>query len=83
MVLLEALASGVPIAAYPVTGPKDVVLNGLVGYLSEDLKDAALKALTIDRGACRDYALGFSWDACARQFIDNVTSACRGSLGKQ
>ena len=83
VVLLEALASGVPIAAYPVTGPKDVVLNGRVGYLSEDLKDAALKALTIDRGACRDYALGFSWDACARQFIDNVTSACRGSLGKQ
>jgi glycosyltransferase involved in cell wall biosynthesis len=75
VVLLEALASGVPIAAFPVTGPRDVVLHGKVGHLSEDLRDAALQALKMDRAACRDYALGFSWETCALQFINNVTSA--------
>ena len=75
VVLLEALASGVPIAAFPVTGPSDVVIHGKVGCLSEDLRDAALQALTMDRAACRDYALGFSWETCARQFIHNVNSA--------
>lgn len=75
VVLLEALASGVPIAAFPVTGPRDVVVHGKVGHLSEDLREAALQALTMDRAACRDYALGFSWETCARQFIDNVNSA--------
>ncbi len=76
VVLLEALASGVPVAAYPVTGPKDVILDGAVGFLGDDLKSAALQALTIDRKACRDYALGFSWENCARQFIANLASVC-------
>ncbi len=75
VVMLEALASGSPIAAYPVTGPKDIVLQGKVGCLSEDLQEAALNALKMDRAACRNYALGFSWETCARQFIHNVTSA--------
>jgi glycosyltransferase involved in cell wall biosynthesis len=75
VVLLEALASGVPIAAYPVTGPRDIVVQNKVGHLSENLREAALQALTMDRAACRDYALGFSWETCARQFIENVNSA--------
>ena len=75
VVLLEALASGVPVAAFPVTGPRDVVVHGKVGHLSEDLREAVLQALTMDRTACRDYALGFSWETCARQFIQNVNSA--------
>jgi glycosyltransferase involved in cell wall biosynthesis len=75
VVLLEALASGVPIAAFPVTGPRDVVLHGKVGHLGDDLREAALQALTMDRAACRDYALGFSWETCAQQFIRNVISA--------
>ncbi len=82
VVLLEALASGVPVAAYPVTGPKDVVVSGKTGYLSDDLKEAALNALTMDRSVCRDYATGFGWDACARQFVDNVVSAHNSSLVK-
>jgi glycosyltransferase involved in cell wall biosynthesis len=76
VVLLEALASGLPVAAYPVTGPKDVIAHGKVGFLSEDLREAALNALGMDRAACRDYALGFSWETCARQFIGNITTAC-------
>lgn len=80
VVLLEALASGVPVAAFPVTGPKDVVADGKVGYLGENLREAALNALSIDRAACRDYALGFSWETCARQFIANITTACGSFL---
>ena len=74
VVLLEALASGVPVAAFPVTGPRDVVLHGKVGHLGEDLRQAALEALRMDRAACRDYALGFSWETCARQFLSNIAS---------
>ena len=76
VVLLEALASGVPIAAYPVTGPKDVVANGKVGYIAENLREAALQALALDRDACRAYAMKFSWEACARQFVTNIRAVC-------
>ncbi|MEJ2125563.1 MAG: glycosyltransferase family 1 protein [Alphaproteobacteria bacterium] len=70
IVLLEAMASGVPVAAYPVTGPKDVVPHGTSGFLHENLQTAALEALSLDRNACRNYALGFSWAACAEQFLE-------------
>lgn len=79
VVLLEALASGVPVAAYPVTGPLDVVAQGKVGYLDEDLGRAAIQALGIDRQACRDYALTFSWETCAQQFLDNIIEANAGA----
>jgi glycosyltransferase involved in cell wall biosynthesis len=72
VVLLESLACGVPVAAYPVTGPKDVIVDGEVGSLSEDLGQAALVAMTMDRDACRTYALDFSWASCARQFVENI-----------
>ena len=54
VVQLEALASGVPIAAFPVTGPKDVVADNPIGVLNEDLRAACLGALQISREACRD-----------------------------
>ena len=72
MVLLEALASGVPIAAFPVTGPRDVIGAAPVGVLDENLRKAAMSALDIPRQRCRDFALGLTWRACARQFLDNV-----------
>lgn len=74
LVVLEALASGLPVAAYPVTGPKDI-LEGApvpVGALDTDLKTACLKALDIDRSQCRVYAEQFSWQACAARFIENL-----------
>ncbi len=74
VVLLEALACGVPVAAYPVTGPRDVIVDGKVGSLKDDLREAALTALEMDRDECRSYALGFSWERCALQFIDNIGS---------
>lgn len=69
LVLLEALASGTPVAAYPVTGPIDVIGTAPVGVLDDDLKAAALKALEVDRSACRAYAEQFSWAASAGQFL--------------
>ncbi|WP_173977877.1 glycosyltransferase family 1 protein [Magnetospirillum sp. UT-4] len=69
LVMLEALASGVPVAAYPVPGPADVVGDAPVGVLGHDLGAAALAALTVDPAACRDHAARFSWEAVARQFL--------------
>ncbi|MEG6509242.1 glycosyltransferase family 1 protein [Methyloligella sp. 2.7D] len=75
LVLLEALASGVPVAAFPVCGPKDIITDPAVGALSENLKDAILKAMKLDRAAARSHALTYSWERAAEQFIDNVLAA--------
>jgi glycosyltransferase involved in cell wall biosynthesis len=72
VVQLEALASGVPVAAYPVTGPKDVIANNPIGALNDDLRIACLQALTMSRTACREYALAHSWENSARQFLGNI-----------
>lgn len=74
--ILEALASGVPVAAYPVTGPKDIIpRDSNAGALDEDLAAACLKALGGSRQAARALAETFSWEAATRQFLDNVESA--------
>lgn len=75
LVLLEALACGTPVAAYPVMGPLDVIGTSAAGVLSEDLGAAALAALTIPREACRAAAMGQSWAACTDQFIANMEAA--------
>ena len=72
LVLLEALACGVPVAAYPVPGPKDVITDSAVGSLDTDLKIAALKSLTLKTDDCRRYALNYSWEYSARQFATNL-----------
>jgi len=73
LVLLEALASGVPVAAYPVSGPRDVVGDAPhVGALDWDLRSACLQALTLSPEACRAFALGMTWEASARAFLDNA-----------
>jgi glycosyltransferase involved in cell wall biosynthesis len=73
LVLLEALASGVPVAAYKVPGPLDVIGTQPVGVLDDDLAVAACAALGISADACRAHALSFSWQACTLQFIDNLS----------
>ncbi len=75
LVLLEALACGVPVAAYPASGPLDVITDPNAGILGSDLRAAALRALELDRGAARAHALRFSWENSARQFIENVLAA--------
>ena len=72
LVMLEALACGVPVAAFPVTGPVDVVGDSDAGILSEDLRAAALAALDIPPECCRARAACFSWDTVADQFIKNL-----------
>ncbi|HLN23557.1 MAG TPA: glycosyltransferase family 1 protein [Patescibacteria group bacterium] len=72
LVLLEALASGVPVAAYPVPGPLDVIGGSPAGVLNEDLALAAQAALGIPAETCRAHALGFSWESCTQQFLANL-----------
>jgi len=74
LVLLEALASGLPVAAFPVTGPLDVIGAAPVGVLDEDLRHACLEALSIPRQACVDFAAPHTWQASARVFIDRAMS---------
>lgn len=69
LVQIEAMACGVPVAAYPVAGPIDIIRNRQGGVLSEDLREAALDALTLDKNAARQTALTYSWDDCARQLL--------------
>ena len=72
LVLLEAMASGVPVAAFPVTGPVDVVTDEKAGCLDDDLAKATRCALTKQRTDCRAFAERFSWRDCAKVFFDNL-----------
>jgi glycosyltransferase involved in cell wall biosynthesis len=72
LVMLEALASGVPVAAYPVPGPLDVVVGASVAALDEDLHTACMHALEIPRDAARAFALTRSWRASTEQFFGNL-----------
>jgi glycosyltransferase involved in cell wall biosynthesis len=68
LVMLEAMACGVPVAAYPVCGPVDVVINGKTGILNEDLRQAALDAIKLNSTDCVEYARSNSWQDCAKLF---------------
>lgn len=74
LVILEALACGTPVAAFPVTGPKDVLAEaaGVVGAVNTDLRRAALDALSANRAACRAHAERFSWRTCAETFLSHL-----------
>lgn len=77
LVMLEAMACGVPVAAYPVTGPIDVVLQGKTGVLDYDLERACFDALRLPREQVRRHALQYSWDAATRQFLRNLRPAAK------
>ena len=72
LVMLEALASGIPVAGYPVPGPLDLIGTSGAGVLDRDLRKAALAALGIDPAICRARAGEFTWRNSARQFLDNL-----------
>ena len=74
LVLLEALASGLPVAAFPVTGPRDVIGNAPVGVLNDDLRLACLSALHISPQACLEFATKHTWEASARAFVENIAN---------
>jgi glycosyltransferase involved in cell wall biosynthesis len=75
LVLLEALASGLPIAGFPVDSTRDVVSGAPVAALDEDLRAACLQSLTLSRSACRSYAKTMTWDESARCFLGNLKSS--------
>ena len=72
LVLLEALSCGVPVAAFPVRGPVDVILDSRAGCLDEDLQKASLNALRLNPQDCREYALQYAWQNCVRQFESHL-----------
>jgi glycosyltransferase involved in cell wall biosynthesis len=75
LVLIEAMATGLPVAAYPVTGPVDLVVDGRTGALDNDLTAAARKAMALERKQIRAYAEQFTWQRAARMFVDNIKAA--------
>jgi glycosyltransferase involved in cell wall biosynthesis len=76
LVILEAMAAGTPVAAYPAPGPIDIIPNSgagvLAGSATEGLREACLEALRLDRKKVRAFAEGFSWRACAEDFVRNL-----------
>jgi len=71
-VLLEALACGVPVAAFPAAAPRDVIGDAPVGALDADLRRACLAALDCSRAAARGFALRMTWTESARLFLTHV-----------
>lgn len=82
IVILEAMASGLPVAAYPVTGPVDLISPGLTGVLSDDIGNASIEALQLSRVGVREKALEFSWESAARLFVSNIESALFARQGR-
>lgn len=83
MVLLEAMASGLPVAAFPVPGPLDVVGTSGAGLLDHDLRAACLGALTIPRDTARRHAETFTWAHATEQFLANIATARMGHASRQ
>lgn len=72
VVILEAMACGVPVAAFPVTGPSYLVRNGINGFVDSDLQKAALRAMALDPYHCCRLASEYSWERCTKQFFNNL-----------
>jgi glycosyltransferase involved in cell wall biosynthesis len=73
IVVIEALASGLPVAAYPATGPVDTVTDDKLGALDDDLGKAVARALaTADPAACAAVGRSYTWENCTRQFLGNL-----------
>lgn len=68
---LEALACGLPIASFPVMGPIDILQEGVSGFSSENLQEAALACLSLKKESCIERARQFSWENTAREFLEN------------
>jgi len=72
IVMLESMACGIPVAAYPVTGPVDVIQNGINGYVDDDLQIAVEEALKVDPESCRRFAEQYSWEQSTEQFVTGL-----------
>lgn len=74
VVMIEALACGLPVAAYPVTGPRDVITDPRVGALDDDLQRAAEQAAGLNPDDCIAFAKGFTWQRCAAMVLENLAT---------
>jgi glycosyltransferase involved in cell wall biosynthesis len=83
LVMLEAMACGTPVAAYPVTGPRDIVVQGVNGCLHDDLEQAVQGALRVDRATCRCFAESHNWRAIAQRMAANFNQADWSRLPKR
>jgi glycosyltransferase involved in cell wall biosynthesis len=72
LVILEAMACGTPVAAFPAPGPIDIIPGSDAGAVNDDLRQACLDSLPLDRAAVRAYAEKFSWRASAEEFVRNL-----------
>ena len=75
IVLIEAMASGLPVAAFPVTGPKDIIINGKTGFTGPNLTQSAISALELKRDDCVAAAAEYGWNNSAQQFMENSRKA--------
>jgi glycosyltransferase involved in cell wall biosynthesis len=83
LAMVEALACGVPVAAFPVPGPLDVIEQGVTGVLHQDLGEAIKSAIRLDRRVCAERAASFTWDAATQQFLaglEPIPVALRATL---
>ncbi len=80
LVMLESLACGTPVAAFPVTGPVDVIAEAPVGCVNADLRHAAMAALAVDRSLCRPFAERHSWQSCTQLFLSHVVPLAESVL---
>jgi glycosyltransferase involved in cell wall biosynthesis len=74
IVMIEAMACGTPVAAYPVQGPLDVVDEGITGCLNDDLKQAVKDALMLDRQRVWEGSNRWTWEGAWEIFRDNLVS---------
>lgn len=72
IVLIEALAAGTPVAAYPVTGPIDIIENGVNGFLGEDLQDNINRCLSLNRKRVQETSIAWTWENCWTIFQQNL-----------
>lgn len=72
LVILEAMASGTPVAAFRAPGPMDIIPKSKSGVISDNLLTACKECLSLNRAECRKFALQYSWKACAEAFIENL-----------
>jgi glycosyltransferase involved in cell wall biosynthesis len=77
-VILESLASGTPVAAYPVTGPKDILTDSRINTLDNSLEISIQKALKVKREDCRHFALQLTWEGCTEQYLSYMINAKTG-----